>query len=536
MRARTLSLLAFAAAVAAARPAGATGFIDAGQDIASQNGFGVAVGGYLRLRGELLHNLDLDRGLTPSGRPIFPVPASGGQQFITGDFRLRTDLALYAAGSRVPLLAPGSGVAVKLRVDVIDNLAFGSTPDGTPASTTMQRSPSQAAFRIKRAYGEVLTPIGLIAAGRVGNHWGLGMLSNGGDCWECDSGDSADRVALITPMFGHLLAFAYDFSSSGPIATRKDGVRPVDLEPTDNVHTVSFAVLRFKSELTRERRRQAGLTTVEYGAVVTHRWQDNDVPASYLPVAQARPLVGADLVARGLSITGVDGWFRISHPYFRIEAEGAALFGRISQPSLIPGVSLPKPVDSTQIGVAVETDFGPANGPVQGGLDFGYASGDPAPGFGAYPGLNQGVPRKGDLDGPQAIPPNDYRVDNFRFHPDYRIDRILFREIIGTVTDAIYVRPHIRWRIARLGRGELALHTALVASMAADPSSTLTGARPLGVELDPTLSYNSGFGLGIALEYAVLFPLAGLNNIDNPAMPIPAKPAQLGRLRATFAF
>ena len=52
----------------------------------------------------------------------------------------------------------------------------------------------------------------------------------------------------------------------------------------------------------------------------------------------------------------------------------------------------------------------------------------------------------GQLDGPQANLPRDHTVDNFRFHPDYHIDQILFREIIGTVTDAIYVRPHVRAR------------------------------------------------------------------------------------------
>ena len=33
------------------------------------------------------------------------------------------------------------------------------------------------------------------------------------------------------------------------------------------------------------------------------------------------------------------------------------------------------------------------------------------------------------------IDDRDTTVDNFRFHPDYHVDRILFREIIGTVTE-----------------------------------------------------------------------------------------------------
>ena len=32
---------------------------------------------FIRARGELLHNLDLDRGPTPSGDPLFPVPQAG---------------------------------------------------------------------------------------------------------------------------------------------------------------------------------------------------------------------------------------------------------------------------------------------------------------------------------------------------------------------------------------------------------------------------------------------------------------------------
>ena len=51
--------------------------------------------------------------------------------------------------------------------------------------------------------------------------------------------------------------------------------------------------------------------------------------------------------------------------------------------------------------------------------------------------------QKGDLDGPQARPPGDATIDNFRFHPDYHVDLILWRRIIGQVTDAIYVKPTV---------------------------------------------------------------------------------------------
>ena len=59
------------------------------------------------------------------------------------------------------------------------------------------------------------------------------------------------------------------------------------------------------------------------------------------------------------------------------------------------------------------------------------------------------------------------------------------------------------------------------------------GVAGLGVELDPTLAYVSTNGFAASLEYAALFPLAGL---DNPTAGLDAKPAQLLRLRLGFNF
>ena len=53
-------------------------------------------------------SLDLDRGVTPSGLPLFPLPTSEtGQLSYGGDMRLRTDVSVYA---------PGQTLAVKLRL------------------------------------------------------------------------------------------------------------------------------------------------------------------------------------------------------------------------------------------------------------------------------------------------------------------------------------------------------------------------------------------------------------------------------------
>lgn len=251
--------------------AGATGFTDLGQDIAPRRGTGISLDGSLRTRGEALWNLDLDRGLTPSGQALFPTPLGDpGSQLLThADMRLRTDLSIYA---------PGGGVAVKVRLDVLDDVTQGSTAEGIPSSSSTQTSPD-APIHIRRAYGEALTPFGLVVAGRVGSQWGLGMLANGGDCADCDSGDSADRVAFITPLAGLIWAVALDISASGPVGARKDGVRGIDLGRSDDVHSVTVAVLSWRNDRARRRRARAGKSTFEWGAYFSHRWQSDDVPA-----------------------------------------------------------------------------------------------------------------------------------------------------------------------------------------------------------------------------------------------------------------
>ncbi|HUH01775.1 MAG TPA: TIGR04551 family protein [Kofleriaceae bacterium] len=519
-------------------PAHADGFAELGAELtprkyaSPRDRTEVILHGSMRVRGEALYNLDLDRGLTPSGDPLFPVPVADpdGQTLTGADTRLRTDLAIYA---------PGTGVAVKLRVDVLDNLALGSTPEGrpstgrapSPAASPGQRPPTEA-FRIKRAYGEALTPFGILAAGRMGAHWGLGLVANGGDCEDCDGGDAADRIAFVTPIAGHLWAASFDFTATGPTARRRDEARVIDLEPTDDVRSVTFAVWDQHTPLMLQRRREVGRPSLDYGAYVAHRWQDNDVPSDYLPTAQPIPLDAGQVMHRGYRATAADVWVRLTTARLRLEVEMAYVHASVDQASLVPGVLLSPSVTSNQLGLAFQSEL-IASPAARLGFHFGVASGDPAPGFGAFPTPNAPAAQPGDLDGPQADLPRDASVDNFRFHPDYRIDRILFREIIGTVTDAFYLRPTLAYRLLDLGTSQLDFEAALIASWALEATSTPSGSRSLGIELDPGLVYRSSDGFLAALDYAVLLPGAGF---DNPAAGLDARAAQLVRLRLGYYF
>ena len=501
----------------------AAGFTDIGSDIEAMPRGGVELSGDFRGRAQLLYNLDLDRGLDPDGLPLYPVPLANplAQSLTHADMRLRTDIAAYS---------PVGDAAVKLRLDLLDNLSAGGTPDGPPQAVVTQRPVDVIGLR--RAYAEVLTPFGLLSAGRMGAHWGTGMLTNAGDCAACDSGDAADRVAFVTPLVGHIWAVAYDLGFVGPVAERRGGARVIDLDPSDNVQGISAAVIRFRTPRSRTRRLEADVSTLDYGLVYSHRWQKNDIPAAYLPTIDPVTIDANQVVRRGLTASVIDGYIDFAFPFFAVRAEAALLVGKIDEPSVIPGVRFGVPLTSTQWGGVLQTNFGHRTWPVQGGVDGGIASGDAAPGFGAYPGLLEDAPEPGELDGPQANPPYDNTVNNFRFHPDFHIDRILFREIIGTVTDAAYVRPRVEWTIGDPKRGALTMELAAVLSFAMEPTSTPSGERGLGVEIDPTIRYENG-AFRAQAYYALLLPGAAF---DNPAAGLTARPAQVGGLQMNVGF
>ena len=503
---------------------------DHGEDLHPRDSVDFSIHGLFRARGELFDNFDLDRGVTPSGRPLFAVPSGDpkAQALEVLDARARADLAVYA---------PFATVAVKVRFALLDDFPVYSTPvlatgNGTwpePAGAPNQQ-PAQL-LRIQRAYAEWLTPLGLLVAGRQSSQWGLGMVAGGGDCVDCDHGDAADRVAFVTPIAGHLWALAYDFSSVGPLVSRPDAQTHWVWEPGVPAPTVTFAVMNVRNDESRQRRQRANKATLEYGAFVSYRWQNTDQPSAYLSTPNAA-IVPSQEVPRGLTATAFDVWARLTTPLLRFEAEGALLTAHLQQSSLIPGVLLRDPIDSLQWGVAAEIEAGTDDTLFSGGLNGGAASGDPAPGFGAFPQANvTAVP--GELDAPQAYPPRDVRVDNFRFNPDYRVDRILFAEIIGTVTDAIYLRPHLRARLYGSPSQHLFAQVAATYTRAIDASSTPGGANDLGVELHASLSWVHRRGFDVLAEYAVLFPLAGLSN---PAQNLSATPAQLLRLRLAWVF
>ena len=521
---RWRALVALVAGLPALASAQEAGFAEIGRELEGGPTKTLDWSANLRSRAELLHNLDLDRGLDSAGLPLYPVPPSHpqSQTLSHADLRLRTDVALRT---------PHGGGGIVLRLDWLDNLAMGAHPNDTPSATTGQRTPVNIAT-LRRAYGLIALPFGALAVGRMSAHWGLGMVAHGGDGIDSNRGDASDRAVLVTPLAGHIWALAYDWSATGPAALRPDGLRTVDLDPSDDVRSLTLAVLNVRTQVARDRRTRADKTTVEYGAYASTRWQNTDAPATWSALTPPAQLQASDWVARGLRVYAADAWARALGPWGRVEAEAVVVRGGYDQASLLPGVAIRERVEVRQWGVAAQSEFGDRHGGWSYGLDGGAASGDAAPGVSQPNNPALGVGKPGAIHGSQLDLPRDKALTELHMHPDFRVDRILFAEIYGGVVDAAYLRPHLRKTWAQFGAGQLFAELAVVQSWMLAQASAPGQQRALGLEIDPTLAYVAMDGISAQLQYGLLLPQSGL---DNPAMGMAAHPAQMVRLLLRWA-
>lgn len=481
--------------------------------------------GALRTRASLFYNLDLDRGPTPStGQPIHPLPISGGQWIATADMRARLDFGLHVEDV----------VAARFRVDALDGLLLGGTPEGFPGTriapvpwaANRQVAPSSGwnafadSIRLERAWAEVQTPFGLLAFGRMGvPSWGLGLLSGPPEDIDDDFDEAVDRIAFATSIAEHALAFAFDWNSIGPTSAHSRGTdgslaRPIDLEPLDNLHTVTMILGRLHDDAARRRRGRAGLPTISYGVIASYRWQRADLPAFYLGglASEDGTWEAEDAVARRLRAIVADLWFRVDHGPVRAEIEAVLSHARVGDPSTSASVSLPE-MQGTPWAVVGEVEVGRPEIPVALRLTGGVVSGDPAPGYGVAPPQGQVRARPGDLDGPQFDLGEDLRIDNLRLHPDFRVDRLFYHQVLGAVTDAAFVVPQVRLRLSERAR----LHVRGSLSRALYGSSTPSGETFVGAEIGASIQVQPVPAFVVRAEYALFLPGPALAAADGGA-------------------
>ena len=499
--------------------------------------------GYFRVRPDLFSKFDLNREPDVLGNYLFPRP-SNGRTIAGANMRLRLD----------PTLNVSEEVRVKMQVDVLDNVVLGSTPEY--AFTRNDRydyaifSESQVppvaglnairdSIAVRRVYGEVSTPVGILRFGRMGSNWGLGMLHNDGNCLDCDAGDTVDRIQFVTePVAGWYITPMLDFNVEGPISGKLGEYgQPFDLSNSDDSHSYVLAIARRDTEQQAKAKLESGQAVFNFGLHFTYRSQKYDASnfygSAFAGEGGSTPDVGSGITYRNAQIYVPDLWAKYEKKAFRVEAELAAVLGSIGNRALDaahgddPGAN--QALGIIQFGGILQGEYRLMEGKLKLGGEVGYASGDPAPGLGNHPGRKgsgaNGTTATGDFDGPQYACQatggcTDSLISNFRFNRDHRVDMILWREILGPVTDAIYVRPTFSYDVAE----GFQIFGAAIYSRTVYPTSSPNGTDPnLGLELNAGVRYQTEDGFTASLTYGILFPLGGLSSaaatpaaLDNP--------------------
>jgi uncharacterized protein (TIGR04551 family) len=550
--------------------------------------------GYMRMRGDFFHRLDLDLASADSdAQPLpnkfFRPPAELGEEreeagrsvFVNNDadcFTRLTDagVSLQRATTRCqrrrglpsanlrlrlePTLHITDTVAVHSQVDLLDNVVLGSTPDtyrfDNPDAEldmfTRTQVPPQAgvnsmedSIQVKRAWGHIRFGFGLdLRFGRMPWSWGMGMVANGGNGYargddadiirqlDADYGDSVDSVRLGFD-FGkdrrrtHTVALSWDWAASGPTTAQVLGSeygnarlvgQTISAEKFDNVYQWSASIERRDDPDMLHRKLSLGGPVLNYGVMTWLRFQDVDQVEGSRSAAAFGLLPDSPynelLVRRRAFVVTPDLWMRVNWRTLRIELEAAGNFGSFralnegtaadayDDPGIYEAVTaadLERKLIAN-FGYALEFKYGLVKDRFHIGFDHGMATGDTA-----------AQPYAPDVGNAVGYNDDDNVLSNFRFNRAYFIDLLMFREILGTVSNAAYFKPWAAFYFfdsfsARVDAGY---------ALAYNKRSTLGNKFSYGIELDGAMRYHdTREPIFFQLQYGVMFPLPAFNRIN----------------------
>ena len=425
-----------------------------------------------------------------------------------------------------PQLNLSEDVRIKMTLDVLDRVIAGEPPasyygssigDQTGAfreaqaeqtffaGTTVPGEEAGAGDSIKarRAWAEVRNrDLGELRFGRMPMHWGLGMVYNAGDGIDQDYSTDLDRVLGITKIAGFYLSASYDFISEGVFTPAGSGSPALDLSQLDDVDQFTFSVARRHSDEELRASLDKGDIVLNGGLQLSIRNQD----AIYTGNPDGDPdTTGFETIEASTYTADLWGLFR--YRGFRAELEAAWVSGgmeNLHEDADMRGRDL----DISQLGYALELELRLLDDKL--GIHFGHGL---ATGDDSVEGLSADsdyLTQFGEGDGVDTI-------STFRFNPSYQVDLILWRNLMGAVTGAYYLRPGINYDFIKNDFGELlGARLDIIWSRASRFVQTWGNNENLGVELDVSLYFRSEDGPELddgfyaMAQYGVLFPMQGL--------------------------
>ncbi len=449
-----------------------------------------------------------------------------------------------------PEIHPTEFMAVYSQIDILDNLVLGSTPEGYYVNGTRSSFAPITALNntqiapifgynsftnsivVKRAWAEITNPtLGQIRFGRMPSHWGLGILANAGNGYDSDHQSTVDRVmyTLRLRQSGLFGAVMWDFAGGGPTSASRQiepgQTQAIDLSQFDDVHQWVASVGR---RLEPEQARAAiarGEIVLNGGLYFVYRSQflSNEGVAAAAngqlgaitscTSAGYASTCGQGSVRRDANVFIPDLWLQLLARDFRLEIEAVYIRGSMRTSDIASGGN--QGVTISQFGAALEAEYRTLNQRLTLGFRTGYASGDADTNRLTYQG---GLPTQVGSDTTMSM---------FRFHPDYRVDLIFWRQIMQQVSGAYYFRPTVAYNFIDEPGGDLLFgRVDVIWSRASEFLQTRGHHADLGVEIDATVQYQSNHhrsdagtptpapGFYANIQGGVFFPMAGMGPTD----------------------
>ncbi|MCA9564888.1 MAG: hypothetical protein KC561_15430, partial [Myxococcales bacterium] len=342
------------------------------------------------------------------------------------------------------------------------------------------------------------------------------------DCMDCDSGDLVDRFSFessppgMDTLYG---GFFYDWAGIGGV-TYNDGFTGTlgrELAQLDDTNQWGLSLARQYRSVDERSDRAAILNeqnrpVLEAGFQLIRRTHSASIQSAEGLGALGGPASGA--VLRDAQMWIPDLWVRMlwipayQHS-LRLELEAVAIFGDIRHVgSETPETSAElQSRDIQQFGLAFESEYRYRQ--LVTGLNAGFATGRDVSGEDAAERTGWGVQDIGAVAGTGGDP----NVTAFGFDPSYIVDMTMFREIIGTVTNAIYINPYIQYDFFKAQANSIGFRLDGVYGTALNADATPGGDSSIGLEL-ATMLYYTAPNYRAGVNYAVLFPFGALDAVE----------------------
>jgi uncharacterized protein (TIGR04551 family) len=451
------------------------------------------------------------------------------------------DDTLSSANMRLrlePVFNIDEDTSVHVQADVYDNLILGSTPVGQNLSgiySDTNRPPVGAfgntqspavqginsdrdAILVKRAWAEVGVPLGVLKAGRMPNHWGMGIWANGGGKdpisgeynYDADYGDSVDRVSFSAQIPGTPLRamIASDWDATRLVSNQTNANKgheghPFDLDDSDDSNGWVGVISKMDSPQDFRDAVDRGETVLNYGVYFEYKTQDWDYDLNSFTLGGA--FDPARYVPRHLKTYTPDLWAKLAIGSSTLEAEVVGQFGTLGS---LTDQGITGSSSIRKLGGVGRYTWKGVEGKLRLGVEGGFATGD------QWDNVVQGQTNiaYANLLGDPAVcnAQHSCTLTQFMFNRDYHVDLILWRQLYGAVTNAAYAKPFLQYDITK----SIMFKVSNVTSFALKPVSTPGNGTVYGTEFDGDVGYN-GNHIFAGISYGVLFPFGAMAHPAN---------------------